>query len=95
MYALNLNEEKRILSACVVLSNGDYTGMPIVHELPQYNMLDCLYIDGEYIYFPRDIEPVVEPLIPAPTQLDRIEAQIAYTALITGTLIPEEGEISG
>ena len=26
---------------------------------------------------------------PAPTQLDRIEAQITYTAMMTDTLIPE------
>ena len=34
MYALNLNEENRILSACVVLPNGDYTAYEIVDRLP-------------------------------------------------------------
>lgn len=28
---------------------------------------------------------------PAPTQIDRIEAQVAYTALMTDTLIESEG----
>ena len=52
MYALNLNEENRILSACVVLLNGDYTGMPIVDTLPNGDITDYLYIVGEYIYSP-------------------------------------------
>lgn len=85
MYALNLNEEKRILSACVVLPNSDITGMPIVDSLPEGNIGDYLYVDGEYIYDPIPIEPVIEQ----PTQLDRIEAQIIYTALMTDTLIAE------
>lgn len=92
MYALNLNEEKRILSACVVLPNGDYTNMPIVNELPEYNLVDCLYIDNKYIYSPVETENNIS-IIPKPTQLDRIEAQIAYTALMTGTLLPEESEV--
>ena len=33
-------------------------------------------------------EPEPEPT-PEPTQLDRIEAQITYTAMMTDTLIPE------
>lgn len=31
-----------------------------------------------------------EPPVPV-TQLDRIEAQSTYTAMMTGTLLPEEG----
>ena len=33
-------------------------------------------------------EPEPEPT-PAPTQLDRVEAQATYTAMITDTLLPE------
>ena len=83
MYALNLNEEKRILSACVVLPNGDYTGMAIVNKLPQGNIVDYIYIDGEYIYKPLPVEPVIVE----PTQLDLIEAQVTYTAMMTDTLL--------
>lgn len=88
MYALNLNEEKRILSACVVLPNGDYTGMPMVDTFPEGNIADYLYIDGQYVYSPLPVEPAVEQ----PTQLDRIEAQITYTAMMTSTLLESEGE---
>ena len=38
--------------------------------------------DGQYV-----IEDGVDEVGPAPTQLDRIEAQITYTAMMTGTLL--------
>ena len=41
--------------------------------------------NGEYT-----IEEDGEPK-PAPTQIDRIEAQVAYTALMTDTLMESEG----
>ena len=86
MYALSLNNENRILSACVVLPNGNYMGMPIVDALPQGDITEYLYVEGEYVHQPLPVEPVIEQ----PSQLDRIEAQIAYTAMITGTLLESE-----
>ena len=88
MYALDLNVDNRILSACVVLPNGDYTGMPIVDTLPEGNLSDYLYVDGVYILDPWSVEePVAQP-----TDLDYIKAQVAYTALITNTALPTEEE---
>ena len=84
MIALNLEKETgRILSACKVLPNGVYDGMPIVDSLPSGNLYEYRYVDGEFIH---------EPLPPAeekeePTQLDRIEAQVTYTAMMTDTLL--------
>lgn len=67
MIALNLNCDNRILSAWVVLPNGNYDGMPIVEALPEGDIIDYLYIDGEYIYDPmpepEQPEPVVEPSV--------------------------------
>ena len=83
MYALNLNNEKRILSVCRVLPSGSYDGMPIVDSFPEGNIADYLYIDGEYVYSPLPAEEAVEE----PTQLDRIEAQVTYTAMMTDTLL--------
>lgn len=83
MYALNLNEENRILSACVVLPKGDYTGMPIVDRLPDKSDLpesvevenidvtDFLYKDGEYVYSPL---PKAEELAEPVTEAERLEA---------------------
>lgn len=82
-YALNLSEDNRILSACKVLSNGNYTDMPIVDTLPEGNLPDYQYINDEFIYNPLPKEEVEE----VPSQLDVIEAQITYTAMMTGTLL--------
>ena len=84
-YALSLAEDNRILSAWKVLPNGNYDGMPIVDILPEGNLLDYQYIDGEFIYNPLPKEEIKE----VPSQLDVIEAQITYTAMMTGTLLEE------
>jgi len=52
-YALNLNTDKRILSACNVLSIGKYAGMPIVDTLPEGDITNYKYINNEYVYDPE------------------------------------------
>lgn len=76
-YALNLVEENRILSAWVVLPAGKYDGMPIVNTLPEGNLPDYLYLDGEYVYDPL---PRPEPVeLPAEESVwDELDA--AYQA---------------
>ena len=85
MIALNLSQDNRILSACKVLPKGNYDNMHIVDTLPEGNLPDYQYIDGEFIYNPLPKEEV--DIIEKPSQLDVIEAQIAYTAMMTGTLL--------
>ena len=85
MYALNLSVDNRILSACKVLSKGNYINMSIVDILPEGNLLDYQYINNEFIYNPLSKVKVEEK----PSQLDIIEAQITYTAMMTGTLMEE------
>lgn len=51
MYALNLNSENRILSACTALQSTPQT-MPRVNELPAGDVTDYLYKDGKYAYSP-------------------------------------------
>lgn len=63
--------------------DGNYDGMPIVDSFPEDDVADYLYIDGEYVYSPLPVEEVVEQ----PTQLDRIEAQVTYTAMMTDTML--------
>lgn len=62
MYALNLNADDRILSACVVLPSTPET-MPRVDSLPDGDINDYLYVDGEYVYDPLPVppEPTPEP----------------------------------
>ena len=81
MYALNLNEENRILS--ITFDKYAPINQLRVEKLPEGNVCDYLFIDGEYIYDPL---PVVEPEV-VPTQLDMIEAQVTYTAMMTDTLL--------
>lgn len=65
-YALNLNEENRILSVCVA---NQYTpaGLPRVDALPEGDINDWLFVDGEYVYDP----------LPTPTQEIRANAKFA------------------
>lgn len=52
MYALNIGDENRILSACKVLGIINYKEMPIVYTLPDGDIYDYKYIDGKYVYDP-------------------------------------------
>lgn len=64
MRALNLEKETgRILSAWKVLPDGNYDGMPIVEELPDGDITEYLYIDGQYIH-----DPLPEPEQPEPVE---------------------------
>lgn len=55
-YALNLGEDNRILSA--TYAQFAIPGMPIVDNIPEGDVTDYLYIDGEYVYDPI---PTPEP----------------------------------
>ena len=76
-YALNLSEENRILSACMVLPRGDYEGMPIVEELPEGNIYEYLYKDGKYIYDP--LQEPENPEVPASNDVTVADMAIAIT----------------
>lgn len=81
-YALNLAEDGRILSA----TYEEYASVDavLVDVLPEGNIADYKYINGEYVH-----EPKPEPEQPEiqPSQLDIIEAQVTYTAMMTNTLL--------
>lgn len=66
MYALNLNTDSRILSACVVLPSTPDT-MPRAEALPDGDINDYLYVDGDYIYDPIPAPPVPPEPTPEPT----------------------------
>ena len=62
-YALNLAEDNRILSACMVLPRGNYDGMPIVEELPEGNSAEYLSGGGQYVHEPLPKCPTI-PVAP-------------------------------
>ena len=61
MYALNLNEDRRILS--VTYPQYAPESAELVETLPEGNVYHYLYIDGQYVYDPLPIQekPVEEP----------------------------------
>ena len=73
-YALNLAEDNRILSACVVLPKGNYDGMPLVDVLPEGDITDYLYVNRQYVYDPL---PKPEPAPSEDSVWDELDA--AYT----------------
>lgn len=70
-YALNLAEDKHILSAWEVLPKGNYYGMPIVGTFPENvvtgeeSITNYLYINSEYVYAPKpkESEPEADPTV--------------------------------
>ena len=61
MYSLNLSDDNRISSACVCLDYFEYTN--VVDILPEGDISNYKYIDGEYVYDPLP-EPEPQPVEP-------------------------------
>ena len=78
---LNLADDKRILSASYTTRTE---GENIVDSLPEGDITDYKYIDSEFVYEPL---PQPEPPTPETTQIDLVEAQALYTAMMTDTLL--------
>lgn len=83
MYALNLAEDGRILSASF---ENEYTPetMPRVEALPEGDKNDYRYVDGQFILDPR---PEPEPPEPAKTNEERIAAledELAAAKILLG-----------
>lgn len=80
-YALNLAEDGRILS----VTYEEYAPIDavLVDSLPDGNISDYKYINGQYVHDPIPVEKVEQK----PSQLDIIEAQVTYTAMMTDTLL--------
>lgn len=74
-YALHLADDGRILSA--TYEKYAREGQPIVSTLPDGDISDYLYVNGEYVYspMPEQEEPEIQP-----TQEERISALEARLA---------------
>ena len=60
-YALNLAEDGRILSA--TFSQYASESQPLVDTLPEGDISEYLYLEGEYVHSPLP-EPEPEPTVP-------------------------------
>ena len=80
MVVLNLGQDGRILSAA--FRNDGSCGAVAVAELPEGDITQYRYEEGVFVY-----DPLPQQDQQIPTQLDRIEAQLVYTAMMTDTLL--------
>lgn len=78
-YALNMASDGRVLS--VTFEKYAPRDAATVDTLPERDVSDYRYIDGVLVYDPPAAEE--EP----PSWQDRMEAQLAYTAMMTDTLL--------
>lgn len=69
-YALNISNENRILSA--TFAKYAPKDAILVDKLPDGNIADYLYVDGEYVYEPIPVEEVV----PEPSAQDDTDAML-------------------
>ena len=81
-HVLNLAEDNHILSAGTYLIIPE--GAIVVPELPEGDIIDYRYENGEFIYDPIPRQKQIQPNI---TNLDLLEAQVVYTAMMTKTLL--------
>lgn len=78
-YALNLADDGRVLS--VTREQYAPIGSVLMDELPDGNVADYRYANGEYVYDPRPV-PAVEKV---PTDTERItELEEALAMLLNG-----------
>ena len=68
MYALNLSEDNRVLSA--TFAQFAAPGQPIVNELPEGDISNYKYIGSQFIYDPLPVPPAPEPQPSADDILD-------------------------
>lgn len=81
-YGLILDENSRIVSA--VAQRYAPVDAVIVEELPDGDITEYLYVDGEYVYDPNPISPVPDP---QPTQEERIAALEAQNETLLECLL--------
>ena len=84
-YALNLAGDGRVLSA--TYAEYAHRAAVLVENLPDGNISDYRWQGGSFVYDPL---PEPDPVPEEPSQLDRVEAQAVYTAMMTDTLLESE-----
>lgn len=84
MAFIKINKKNRITAASIKYHCGaGEIKVEIPSEIDIESIHEYLYVNGAFVHDPLPIESVEE----SPSQLDIIEAQVAYTAMMTGTLL--------
>lgn len=79
-YGLLLDEDNRIISASA--QRYAQEDAIIVDQLPDGDIVDYKYINGEFVYDPLPKEEVIEE----PSQLDILDSRVTYLAMVTDNL---------
>ena len=66
------------------LQSNIFKGITVEDKAGKYNFK---IVEGQAVQRTEDEKAQDIPTVPSPTQLDRVEAQLAYTAMMTGTLL--------
>ena len=80
-YVLNLAEDNRILSASFLNEFSPEDAIK-VNELPEGNIADYKYVNGEFIHDPLPVIEVEEQ----PSELDKLDARLTYVEMMTGIM---------
>jgi hypothetical protein len=75
MYALNLDVDGRVLSA--TFEKYAAPGQPIVESLPEGNVSDYRYVEGEYVYDPLPEPEEPEQPVSLESRVETLEADSA------------------
>lgn len=80
MYALNLSESRRVLSA--TFRKYANSNASLVNELPDGDVSDYLYVDGSFIYSPLPTQETADEI---PTTEQRVtDLEEAMSLLLSG-----------
>lgn len=83
-YALNLAEDGRVLSACVVLPDGNYEDMPIVDAFPEGDLYEYRYEAEVFIHDPLPAAPDPGPTAQEDTDAMLVDHEYRLTLLELG-----------
>lgn len=81
--ALSLAEDNRILSAWSILPGRNYESMPIVDTLPEGDVADYLYVNGNYIYDPLPKPEVEVTVLVTESELAALQEKAAAYDILT------------
>lgn len=85
MFALNLNEDNRVLS--VTYPQYAPENAPQVETLPKGDLYDYLYVNGEFVYDPLPVEPQPEPVDEMAQMKEQIQSLTESNQMLTDCIL--------
>jgi hypothetical protein len=83
MAYIKIDKTNRITAASYDFHCGEgELKVDIPAEITLDHIHEYLFVNGKFVH-----NPIIEPVEEVPTQLDKIEAQVTYTAMMTDTML--------